>query len=136
MEENTTGILLINDDEFVPNTNKHKLIAINSLLRNQPNFSQRRRFIVAHEYGHSILHKANKTQYAHRDTNNKNAPQEKEADYFARCLLMPKHIIEDVLSVKSIQDLLPNDKIMYVSRAFNVTPNKARQRLSEDLHII
>lgn len=133
MIDDTTGMLFVNDEEFVDDTDTHKLIVINSLLKEQGNFIQRRRFIIAHEFGHYVLHKKDAIQYAHRDTSNKDALEEKEADYFARCLLMPKDIIDVLLEIKFIKDSSEENKISLISRIFNVTRKKAKQRIKEDL---
>lgn len=135
MDSNTTGILLIDDDNFIPRTKTHRLIAINTNLLNQPNFRERRRFITAHEYGHSVLHKPNgHTQYAHRDTDKKETPQEREADFFARCLLMPRDLVDALLSLDFIKGATIDDKAILVSKVFTVTFKKAMQRLKEDLN--
>lgn len=135
LDEDTTGILLVDDNNNIPNTNTHKLIAINTLLQSSQDYRKRRRFIIAHEYGHYILHKQNDTQYAHRDTRNKNDIIEQEADYFARCLLMPEKFINQVLKLNFAQNLDLEGKADLISRLFNVTKKKAYQRLDEDLHI-
>ena len=137
MEDNTTGILLINDEDFIPNTQTHKLIAINAMLQRSPDFRQRKRFITAHEYAHYILHKpAGHLQYAHRDTDKKDTAQEREADFFARCLLMPRNLVNEFLSMGSMKNLSLDEKAMLIARVFNVTFKKAYQRLKEDLNYV
>ncbi len=136
MEEDTTGMLFVDDEEFIPNTSTHKLIVINSLLQNKSNYIQRRRFIIAHEYAHYILHKKDQIQFAHRDTSKKDTDQEKEADFFARCLLMPNDLIKQLLEMSFVEKLSLDSKVMLVSRVFNVTVKKADQRLKEDFGLI
>lgn len=132
MDKDTTGILIIDDNEIIPESQSHKLIVINSRLQDKDDFIQRRRFIIGHEYGHSILHKKDSKQYAHRDTSNKDDEIEQEADYFARCLLMPESIMKAILSISFIEILPLKEKAIIISRIFNVTINKATQRLKED----
>lgn len=129
----TTGLLLIDDINCIPNTDTHKLIAINSKLQSQPEFFKRRRYIAAHEFAHSQLHKKDLTQYAHRDYSKKDALEEKEADFFARCLLMPKSLMNQFLNLSFMKSLSLERKISIISKLFNVTEKKARIRLTEDL---
>lgn len=133
MADDTTGMLFVDDENFVSDTETHKLIVINSMLTEQPDFVQRRRFIIAHEYAHYKLHKNNTSQYAHRDTSKKDTLEEKEADYFARCLLMPKHIIDVILDIDFVKKSSYDSKIALIARIFNVTKKKVKQRLEEDL---
>lgn len=133
MIDDTTGMLFVNDEEFVDDTDTHRLIVINSLLKEQSNFIQRRRFIIAHEYAHYVLHKKESTQYAHRDTSKKDTLYEKEADFFARCFLMPKEAIDILLNIDFIKDSSYENKVSLIARIFNVTKKKAKQRLEEDL---
>ena len=131
MECNTTGVLLINQEEFIRGTNTHKLILINQKLQEQPNFQQRSRFIAAHEYGHSKLHAGGKPYYPHRDTSNVNAPQEQEAEYFARCLLMPEKSIRELTELSAVANGSFEDKVAMIARFFNVTQKKASQRMAD-----
>lgn len=104
LDDDTTGMLFIDDNNFIPGTCSHKLIVINSNLQKEENFMQRRRYIAAHEFAHELLHKKENTQYAHRDYSKKETIEEQEADYFARCLLMPKNYIEEILSLKIFKE--------------------------------
>lgn len=131
MDDDTTGILAINDDKCIVGDGNHKVIAVNSRLRYEPDFFQRRRYIIAHEYAHSELHKQSNSLYAHRDTSKKNTVVEKEADFFARCLLMPRKLIYEALNVEYAKDMKKDEKISLVSRTFNVTEKKAKIRYEE-----
>ena len=131
MDDDTTGILLVDDNNCIPNTNTHRLIMINEALKGQDDFLRRKRFIIAHEYAHFILHKKDEVQFAHRDTSKKDTTKEKEADYFARCLLMPKELVEQFMKLDMFIDASESQKIEFISNAFNVTAKKSRQRLLE-----
>lgn len=133
MTDNTTGVLLVNDEELIQDTGTNRLIIINSLLQEKENYIQRRRFIIAHEFGHFVLHKNETRQFAHRDTNKRDTVAEKEADFFARCLLMPKNVLETILKLDFLKDMPFDGKVALISRIFNVTKKKAEQRLKEDL---
>ena len=131
MDRNTTGVLLINQEEFIRGTTTHKLILINQRLQEQPDFQQRSRFIAAHEYGHYKLHATGMSYYPHRDTSNVNAPQEQEAEYFARCLLMPEKSIRELMKLSAVADGSTEDKAAMIARFFNVTQKKASQRMAD-----
>ena len=49
-----------------------------------------KRFIIAHEFGHSILHYKTGEVYLHRENKKGKDSEENDADYFAAALLMPK----------------------------------------------
>ena len=134
-DDDTTGLLLVNEQETIANTHTHRLIIINSRLVFQKNYFQRRRFIIAHEYGHFKLHMNGEEIYAHRDYSMRKAPIEKEADFFARCLLMPRELVHNTLSPNVVGSSNLKEKIALIARTFNVTEKKARQRLLEDLAI-
>lgn len=131
MNDGTTGMLFVDDNNKIKGTNVNRLILINSLLKNETDFVQRRRFIIAHEYGHFLLHKNAETQFAHRDTKEKDSLIEREADFFARCLLMPKATLLNVLNIELVKNMSIEEKISFVARVFNVTKKKANDRLLE-----
>ena len=135
LDEDTTGLLLVNEREFINDTMAHNLIIINAELAGSPNFLQRRRFITAHEYGHYVLHKNGDEIYAHRDYTKRETDIEKEADYFARCLLMPRNLVEKTLSLFGMNEASVEEKVVLIARTFNVTEKKAHIRLVEDLVI-
>lgn len=132
METGTTGILLVNQREKLPNLGTNRLILTSTRLQYGPDYQARRRFIVAHEYAHFNLHMNEEVLYAHRDTDHRDDPIEEEADFFARCLLMPRAQVESELS-KLSEDSTASEKVEWISQKFGVTEKKARQRLKEDL---
>ena len=138
MDLNTTGCLIVNDLEPVMDTNKNRLIVVNKNFKNNNNDNnvvlKKSRFITAHEYGHFVLHKeADKPIYAHRDTDHRTEPDELEADYFARSILMPYELFERY--IKAIESLhIYNDireSIPLLSTIFKVTKDKASKRLND-----
>lgn len=132
-DTNTTGILLIDDDNYIPGTDTHRLISVNRDLgvNDEYVYYLKKRFIVAHEFAHFILHKNEYVQFAHRDIDKKDSPEEREADYFARCLLMPQKLISNVLDVEGIKEQCLCEKAKMISRLFSVTTNKAKKRIEE-----
>ena len=103
------------------------------------------RFITAHEYGHFKLHKdPNEELYAHRDRDKRDTPQELEADYFARSILMPKDIflsmnrlIDSAFNEAAKQDgyfhqnVANNVRLELLSKYFKVTRNKVSKRVGD-----
>ena len=132
MDNNTTGILLVNKAEKLPRFGTNQLISTNARLRYSPDYKARRRFIVAHEYAHYQLHMEGETIFAHRDYTHKNDPMEEEADFFARCLLMPRQLVEVLLRTLP-QSTSLDEKAKRIASTFGVTEKKATQRLTEDL---
>ena len=132
LNDDTTGMIAVDDINLL-NFKKyetHRIIIINSELPEKYSYIQKRRFIIAHEFGHFILHKKDsQVQLAKRDTEHFDNVEELEAEYFARSILMPEK------KVKQLMSLFPNasipDKVNEVMRMFNVTENKARYRLQE-----
>ena len=133
LDKDTTGLLLVNEKKSISDTDAHRLIVINSRLGEEPNFYERRRFIAAHEYAHFILHNDGNEIFAHRDYSEKEELLEEESDYFARCLLMPRHLVKNVIELWGIEDASIDEKASILSEIFKVTKKKTRQRLTEDL---
>lgn len=131
MPDDTTGLIIINDNEVIEGTDFKKLIAVNINLQRDPNYIQRRRFIIAHEYAHSQLHKHESVLFAHRDTHRRETEAEQEADFFARCLLMPRKLMYEVTNSDDYKKLTDGGRVAYIAKIFNVTEKKAKQRLKE-----
>lgn len=149
---NTTGCLIVNENEFIDNKNTHRLIMVNKTFKNPDNEEnvvlKKSRFITAHEYGHFILHKKpEEALYAHRDSDKRNSTEELEADYFARSILMPAKnfleaisIIEEslkkyVYKTNNIKNI--RDKYIFeiLSDYFKVTKAKVLKRM-EDIDVL
>lgn len=133
MPIDTTGCIFVNDDT----KERERWIAVNTVFKNPDGEEdvvfKKSRFITAHEYGHYILHKPeNKLLYAHRDSDKREKPQEKEADYFARCLLMPREQFE---GFREAANQLGNHDaeftVFALSRVFKVTKKKVRERMKD-----
>lgn len=129
MAADTTGVLMINLREPIGNTGSNKLIIINESLKVKQDFKLRRRFITAHEYGHAVLH-AKERLFAHRDTSDLKAPLEQEAEFFARCFLMPEDRVRELLDISRIHDNNTGLPAL-ISLVFKVTEKKARIRMEE-----
>lgn len=130
--DDTTGFIMVDDCNKLEFKNfpTHKIIVTNSSLFKFTDYLQKRRFILAHEFGHYVLHKEkDQIQFAKRDTEHFNTKEEQEAEYFARSLLMPKNEVTKIAietNYSSISKLVEK-----IKSSFNVTENKARYRLQE-----
>jgi len=130
-DEKITGMILVNDNEPIPNVDTQRFIGINAQLN-----GERTRFILAHELGHFKLHKEkNMPLLAYRCTDERNeTPEEEEAELYARALLMPRRSIEAAASMYRESDELLNvynTMTEFISRIFKVSEKKAYERLRE-----
>jgi len=130
LEMNTTGCLLVNDYK------KERLIVVNSYFKESNDEKEvilkKSRFITAHEYGHYILHKhERKSIFAHRDTYHKTEIKELEADYFARCILMP--IYKFFISYDFLMSEYKDSEyvVTFLSDYFRVTRKKILARIED-----
>lgn len=89
---------------------------------------QTRRFIIAHEIGHYLLH-YHDNPYIRREFLYQVNREEAEADFFASCLLMPqKPFIQRYKELKA-KDLSKEDIITLLQKSFNVSEEKVKQRI-------
>lgn len=130
LDKNVKGVILVNDDECILNTNINRLISINRELGIDDFYlyNQEKRFTIACEFAHFVLHKGNYSKYGYKTFIGKSSIEDEEADYFARCLLMPKMTVLGILNADGISDLSPTDKIDFISRAFFVSVKEVRLR--------
>lgn len=93
-----------------------------------------KRFIIAHELGHYILHFKEKNiegLYAHRDHNRGHNELENEADFFAANLLMPRENFE--ARYRKMKQVYQDDKeiVEALAKHFIVTIRMAERRIEE-----
>lgn len=126
LPNDVSGFIVVQPDDF-ENYKTGKLIVVN--LSDIP---KRRRFTIAHELAHYILHKQESaTLYAHRDAG-QHGGIETEADTFASNILMPENLVR--IAIKRLESesrvKLPlSMKISYISNEFAVSLEAARIRL-------
>lgn len=126
-DKNVTGMLLVDDKNMITK-GINRLIAINSIVvRDKEKGMQKTRFIALHEFGHFILHKGDSVQFAKRDTGHFDTEEEREAEYFAYCMMMPEDLVRSLVNNEDDN----KNKIEYVSKTFGVTISKAANRLRE-----
>lgn len=126
LEDEVSGFLLSKNDRkvIVINTNHHV---------------NRKRFSIAHELGHGILHDKNrelyldskKTSYFFRDQNSSSGLNtiEIEANIFAAHLLMPQKLIQELIKKYSI-DLNDDDDLSALAKKLKVSDQALTFRLS------
>jgi Zn-dependent peptidase ImmA (M78 family) len=104
--------------------------------------NQRKRFTIAHELGHFLLHKSDGEDTVFLDTDfivkyrsNKvytetELRQEQEANTFAASLLMPRELIFKELNKSELRNMSESDLIYELARIFDVSVPAMTFRLS------
>jgi Zn-dependent peptidase ImmA (M78 family) len=128
LDEELSGLVYIKDD--VP------IIGVNSL--HHPN---RQRFTIAHEIAHLHLHRDSITSAVHvdkqftepvlkRDSASASGTErlEIEANHFAAALLMPRHVLEKLLTASPI-DIEDEKPLEELSKKFNVSKATLQYRI-------
>ena len=93
-----------------------------------------KRFIIAHEIGHFILHyneNENNGIYAHREHKKGKSEQENEADFFAACILMPRELFVNKAKELLAKKLTKNEMIVLLADKFCVTHKMTERRFKE-----
>lgn len=93
-----------------------------------------KRFIVAHEIGHYVLHynrDADHGMYAHREHRKGKNERENEADFFAANLLMPRERFLKKYNELNQKELSYNDLVILLANKFVVTQNMTKRRFQE-----
>ena len=123
LPEEVSGFIVIQEEVF-DGYGTGRLIVVN--LADSP---RRRRFTIAHELAHYILHKdENLSYYAHRDAG-QNGGDEKEANLFASNVLMPHTFVNEC--VERLGEPPQYLLIDYVADKFAVSKDAAQVRLSQ-----
>lgn len=131
--EEVSGVLVIKD-------------SVATIGINRANSTERKRFTIAHEIAHYILHwnpisKTNQEVFVDKDlfmkfrnTMNEYSPaeiaMEQEANAFAAALLMPKHFIEKELRTEQYKTLQEPQIIEKLAKRFKVSAPAMTYRLT------
>ena len=122
-----SGYVVDQEDPFLDfNTGK-------VIVANLYDSARRRRFTIAHELAHAILHKEEGSAlFAHRDAG-QTGPLEVEANTFAAVILMPEELVR--LALKKLEQnyaqyISPETKVRYIAAAFAVSVDAAAVRLN------
>lgn len=102
------------------------IVSVNSAIE----YPQKRRFVLAHELGHIIMHSNQEASFTDDDTTleaYKNGPQEVEANNFASELLMP----EDLFKSFCFKKKFTPDLIRSLSEKFNTSLTSVVYRFIE-----
>lgn len=97
-----------------------------------------KRFIIAHEIGHYVLHydrEKDSGMYAHREHKKGKSELENEADFFAVNLLMPRDKFMNKYTELKDKDLSNEDMVVLLASKFMVTQPMVKRRL-EELEIV
>jgi Zn-dependent peptidase ImmA (M78 family) len=126
LPRDVSGFIVIQKENF-ENYGTGKLIVVN--LTDNAN---RRRFTIAHELAHYILHKDETEEYyAHRDAG-QNGGIEREANLFASSILMPRALIETAVKEyrACILGSIPTHMLVeHIAQEFVVSKDAAQIRL-------
>lgn len=93
-----------------------------------------KRFIIAHEIGHYILHysvEKDGGMFAHREHRKGKNDVENEADFFAANLLMPRDKYIDAFNELKNNGIALEEMITLLAKRFVVTQEMASRRLKE-----
>lgn len=112
---------------FVHPDNDLKIIAVNNNRS-----SEDKRFIVAHEIGHFILHnKSLDEQFMLREHIKGKNSDENDADYFAACLLMPYNSFKEEASILRNIGYDEYEIISKLQAIFHTNQESIKRRLEE-----
>jgi len=127
MGDNTTGMMLCDDNYFIAGTTTQRLIVVKKGLTEEQS-----RFIVAHELGHFAFKPTEKHRISHREyTSLRTSKEEQKADYFASALLMPKDKIIGLIKKCVEQQNNEREIVLKISKIFKVSEAKAYKRFCD-----
>ena len=131
LDDDVSGLIVVDEKEW-PKYGTNQFILVNLVES-----ASRRRFTIAHELAHFVLHRNGSYLYAHRDINTEGIVRskiEQEANYFAANILMPEKLIrEKVDDLKNeIWGKLPNFVLIHeIADHFVVSESAAEVRLKQ-----
>lgn len=92
LQPDVSGLVIVDEEKW------EKYDSNQFIIVNLAESAVRRRFTIAHELAHFVLHKNDNKLYAHRDMTCAGEPRssiEQEANYFAANILMPEELVKD-----------------------------------------
>lgn len=128
LEDCDDGFIIVNPNDDIPSLSSRKIIGVNSKRS-----IEEKRFIIAHELGHYLLHyDANSNAiYAKRENKTGKNGTENDADYFAACLLMPEQTFRYEYARSSSSRNDDCEIIKGLSELFVVPFESVRRRIDE-----
>lgn len=143
LPQNVSGFIISRNDELDDHPSDKLFEKYNSdhvIVVNRSDSAKRRRFTIAHELAHFVLHRNSEEDlYAHRDAG-QNGGVETEANIFASNILMPENLVreaighlEDFWNEHLFEGVELNfyDKVEYISNEFAVSIPAAMTRLEQ-----
>lgn len=127
LDENEDGFIAIRPSSAKRKDNLgDKVIAVN-----RDREFEWKRFIIAHEFAHSVLHYKVGSLYLHRENKKGKNEIENEADYFAAALLMPRISFSRKCEELKKEELSGNALIMQLASIYKVPLESASRRIEE-----
>ncbi|MBR5614991.1 MAG: ImmA/IrrE family metallo-endopeptidase [Clostridia bacterium] len=125
LDDNDDGFIMVNRDaDKILGIETTKLIGVNA---NRDYVDKR--FIIAHELGHYVLHCRNDKIYAHRESAHGRSDEENDVDFFAACLLMPADAFS--AAFEKIKANSFTEKIKELQKIFDVPFESVARRIDE-----
>ena len=126
LRKDVSGFIVVHSENF-RNYDSKKVIVVNRF-----DSAARRRFTVAHELAHYVLHKGDKELYAHRDAGD-DSRIEQEANLFASNILMPEEAVRDYVTLISdrVGEIPFSLCVKYIANKFAVSMAAAEVRLNQ-----
>lgn len=112
--------------------NEKRIIAVD-----KNDYATRRIFTIAHEIGHFVLHCGENNDFYERDVyedskEDKRTQIEKDADFFAACLLMPKDMFKNFVANSPYYKTRDKENLVLdICKKFIVAKEAASKRLTE-----
>lgn len=131
LNPDVSGLIVVDEKEW-PKYETNQFIVVNLA-----DLAARKRFTIAHELAHFLLHRNGDKLYAHRDMVNNGGFRnsiEQEADYFAANILMPEKLIREKVEMlkEEVWGKIPDFALVKeVACNFAVSEAAARIRLKQ-----
>ena len=90
-----------------------------------------KRFIIAHEFAHSILHYKTGEIFLHRENKKGKDNEENDADYFAAALLMPAKSFSRTYQQYKSEKMSENEIYLKLSEIYKAPLESVLRRISE-----
>ncbi len=125
LSESEDGFLAIRPSSIIKG-NSDKIIGVN-VNRSL----ELKRFIIAHEFAHSVLHYGSGQVFLHRENKKGKGEEENDADYFAAALLMPRDSFKRVYQRLKAENLPENMIYLKLAAIYKVPSESVLRRISE-----
>lgn len=125
LPDSEDGFLAIRPSSKVKgNVDKTIGVNVNRLL-------ELKRFIIAHEFAHSVLHYKDGQIFLHRENKKGKDGEENDADYFAAALLMPQESFKRTYQQYKDEKLAENVIYLKLAAVYKAPLESVLRRISE-----